>query len=125
MGVLVGPQVLLFALTAAVAGRMEKFSTALVAAIALGVLDQTLYFFSGNPSLASAVIAYSATAADRAHRVDQRIPKALCLEACEAVRRMRALVRGPIYIDLRTTDQKVRGSSPFGLYPPGRCESRS
>ena len=69
---------------------------------------------SSTPSLASAVIAYSATAADRAHRVDQRIPKALCLEACEAVRRMRALVRGPIYIDLRTMDQKVRVRVPSG-----------
>lgn len=56
VGVLVGPQVLLFALTAAVAGRMERFSTALVIAVGLGVLDQTLYFFSGDPAIASAVV---------------------------------------------------------------------
>jgi len=56
IGVLVGPQVLLFGLTAAVAGRMERFAPALVTALALGVLEQTLYFFSGNPSLASAIV---------------------------------------------------------------------
>ena len=56
VGVLVGPQVLLFGLTAAVAGRMEKFTTALVTAVMLGVLEQTLYSFSGNPSIASAVV---------------------------------------------------------------------
>ena len=56
IGVLVGPQVLLFGLTAAVAGRMERFAPALVAALVLGVLEQTLFYFSGNPSLASAVV---------------------------------------------------------------------
>jgi branched-chain amino acid transport system permease protein len=56
VGVLVGPQVLLFALTAAVAGRMERFTDALVCAVGLGVLEQTLYYFSGNPSIASAVV---------------------------------------------------------------------
>ena len=56
IGTLVGPQVLLFALTAAVAGRMERFTDALICAVGLGVLEQTLYYFSGNASIASAVV---------------------------------------------------------------------
>lgn len=40
----VGPFVLLYALAAAVIARMEKFSTALIAAVALGITEQAIFF---------------------------------------------------------------------------------
>src|SRR4051812_22326273 len=56
IGADVGPYVLLYALAAAVIARMESFSVALVAGIAIGILEQALYYFSRNPSIASAVM---------------------------------------------------------------------
>jgi branched-chain amino acid transport system permease protein len=56
IGADVGPYVLLYGLAAAVIARMESFPIALVAGIAIGILEQSLYFFSRNPSLASAVM---------------------------------------------------------------------
>jgi branched-chain amino acid transport system permease protein len=56
IGADVGPQVLLYALTAAVIADMESFSVALGAAIGLGVMGQALYYFSRDPSLADAVL---------------------------------------------------------------------
>lgn len=44
IGASIGPFVLLYALAAAVIARMERFSTALVAAVALGVTEQAVYF---------------------------------------------------------------------------------
>src|SRR5436305_9796 len=45
IGVDVGPFVLLYALAAAVIARMESFSVALAAAIGIGILEQSLYYF--------------------------------------------------------------------------------
>lgn len=56
IGTLVGPSVLLYGLAAAVIARMEKFSVALVASVAIGIADQSFYLFSRDPSLGSAVI---------------------------------------------------------------------
>jgi branched-chain amino acid transport system permease protein len=51
-----GPYVLLYALAAAVLARMESFSVALLAGVAIGVLEQSLYYFSRNPTIASALM---------------------------------------------------------------------
>jgi branched-chain amino acid transport system permease protein len=56
IGVLVGPQIVLFGLTAAVFARMESFRLALVASLALGVLEQSIYFYSRDPGLAAALL---------------------------------------------------------------------
>ena len=56
IGVDVGPYVLLYALAAAVIARMERFGVALVAGIAIGVLEQCIYYFSRDPSVASALM---------------------------------------------------------------------
>jgi branched-chain amino acid transport system permease protein len=56
VGVDVGPFVLLYALAAAVIARMESFSVALAAGVAIGILEQSLYFFSRDPSIASALM---------------------------------------------------------------------
>src|SRR4051794_12438612 len=56
IGADVGPYVLLYALAAAVIARMESFTVALVAGVAIGILEQSLYYFSRNPSIASAVM---------------------------------------------------------------------
>jgi branched-chain amino acid transport system permease protein len=44
VGTSVGPFVLLYALAAAVIAKMERFSTALVAAVGLGIAEQAIYF---------------------------------------------------------------------------------
>lgn len=44
IGTSVGPFVLLYALSAAVIAKMERFSTALVAAVALGITEQAIFF---------------------------------------------------------------------------------
>ncbi|HVT77602.1 MAG TPA: ABC transporter permease [Acidimicrobiales bacterium] len=56
IGVFVGPTFLLFGLAAAVIARMDSFGTAVVAGVALGVLEQTLYYFSRDPNVAGALI---------------------------------------------------------------------
>ena len=70
IGVDVGPYVLLYALGAAVIARMESFSVALAAGVAIGILEQSLYYFSRDPSIASALmlpILLAAMLADRGH----------------------------------------------------------
>ncbi|MBA2608853.1 MAG: ABC transporter permease [Actinobacteria bacterium] len=56
IGVFVGPVILLYGLAAAVIARMESFTTALIAGIALGVIEQTLYYFTRDPSVSGALI---------------------------------------------------------------------
>ncbi len=56
VGVFVGPVILLYGLAAAVIARMESFGTALVAGIALGMIEQTLYYFSRDPAVSGALI---------------------------------------------------------------------
>lgn len=56
IGVDIGPSVLVYALAVAVIARMERFGVALVAGICIGVLEQTIYIFSRDPSVASAVM---------------------------------------------------------------------
>jgi branched-chain amino acid transport system permease protein len=56
VGADIGPFVLLYSLSAAVVARMESFSTALVAGVAIGIIEQSLYFFSTDPSVASALM---------------------------------------------------------------------
>jgi branched-chain amino acid transport system permease protein len=55
VGASVGPFVLLYALAAAVIARMEKFSTALVAAVALGMTEQAIYFSTRDPNVGVAI----------------------------------------------------------------------
>ena len=52
----VGPSVLLFGLTAAVVARMERFSTAFVAGVLIGALDQSVVFATGRAVLSHAVM---------------------------------------------------------------------
>lgn len=52
----IGPSVLVYALGVAVIARMESFSTALVGGIAVGVLQQCLYYFSHDPDIPQAVM---------------------------------------------------------------------
>ncbi|HZT64697.1 MAG TPA: ABC transporter permease [Acidimicrobiales bacterium] len=56
IGADIGPFVLLYALSAAVIARMESFSVALVAGVCIGIIEQSLYYFSRDPSIASAVM---------------------------------------------------------------------
>ncbi|HMC51936.1 MAG TPA: hypothetical protein VKI64_04170, partial [Acidimicrobiales bacterium] len=56
IGVFVGPVILLYGLGAAVIARMENLGVALVAGVALGILEQCLYYFSRDPSIAGALI---------------------------------------------------------------------
>jgi branched-chain amino acid transport system permease protein len=51
----IGPSLLIYWLAAAVIARMESFSIALVAGVALGVADQAIFYFSGDPSLPAAL----------------------------------------------------------------------
>src|SRR5205823_2531430 len=54
IGVFVGPTILLYGLAAAVMARMESFSVALAAGVALGIIEQTLYYFSRDPTVSGA-----------------------------------------------------------------------
>ena len=56
IGIFLGPTILLYGLAAAVIARMESFGTALVAGVSLGVIEQTLYYFSKDPSVSAALI---------------------------------------------------------------------
>jgi branched-chain amino acid transport system permease protein len=52
----IGPQVLLYALAAAVIAKMENFSVALVAAVAIGITEQCIYYSSHDPGITEAVM---------------------------------------------------------------------
>jgi branched-chain amino acid transport system permease protein len=56
VGADIGPFVLLYALAAAVIARMESFPIALAAGVGIGVLEQSVYYFSRDPSVASALM---------------------------------------------------------------------
>jgi len=56
IGADIGPAVLLYALAAAVIAKMESFPVALVAGIAIGITEQSLYYFSRDPAVAQAVM---------------------------------------------------------------------
>lgn len=56
VGADIGPAVLLYALAAAVIARMESFGVALAAGIAIGITEQSLYFFSRDPAIAQALM---------------------------------------------------------------------
>jgi branched-chain amino acid transport system permease protein len=56
VGVDIGPAVLIYSLAAAVIGKMEKFGTALAAGLCIGILEQTIYAFTHDPSVAAAVM---------------------------------------------------------------------
>ena len=56
VGADIGPFVLLYSLSAAVIARMESFPVALVAGVCIGILEQSLYYFSRDPSIASALM---------------------------------------------------------------------
>ncbi|GAC1531676.1 MAG: ABC transporter permease [Acidimicrobiales bacterium] len=56
IGADVGTSVLLYALAAAVIARMESFPVALAAGVAIGILDQSLYYFSRDPNIGVALM---------------------------------------------------------------------
>jgi branched-chain amino acid transport system permease protein len=56
VGADIGPFVLLYALAAAVIARMESFPVALAAGVGIGVVEQSVYYFSRDPSVASALM---------------------------------------------------------------------
>ena len=56
IGVDVGPFVLLDALAVAVIAKMENFGVALVAGVCIGMIEQTIYIFTRDPSVANAVM---------------------------------------------------------------------
>ncbi|HEV2370072.1 MAG TPA: hypothetical protein VGR90_09355, partial [Acidimicrobiales bacterium] len=56
VGADIGPFVLLYSLSAAVIARMESFSVAMFAGIGIGMIEQSLYYFSKDPSVASALM---------------------------------------------------------------------
>jgi ABC-type branched-subunit amino acid transport system permease subunit len=56
IGADIGPAVLLYALAAAVIARMESFSVALAAGVAIGITENSIYFFSRDPNVAQAVM---------------------------------------------------------------------
>jgi branched-chain amino acid transport system permease protein len=55
-GVLLGAGVLLYALAAAVIARMESLSMALAAGLAIGVIDQTVFYATRNPNISQAIM---------------------------------------------------------------------
>jgi len=56
IGVDIGPAVLVYSLAVAVIAKMERFGVALVAGVCIGILEQTIFAFSRDPSVASAVM---------------------------------------------------------------------
>ena len=56
LGSVLGPTILIRALTAAVLGRMEKFPHIFIAALALGVIESTVIFRTGQPVVGDAVL---------------------------------------------------------------------
>ncbi len=56
IGSVLGPTILIRALTAAVLGRMEKLPTIFVASLALGMVESTIIFRTGQPDLADGIL---------------------------------------------------------------------
>src|SRR5205807_9003224 len=63
IGSVLGPSLLLRALAAAVIGRMESLPVTFVAAVALGVVEQSVFFVSGNTIVVDAVMFFVIIAA--------------------------------------------------------------
>jgi ABC-type branched-subunit amino acid transport system ATPase component/ABC-type branched-subunit amino acid transport system permease subunit len=55
-GGLVGPSLLLFGLAAAAIGRMDSMPRAMAAAVGLGIVDQTVFFVTGNGTVSLAIV---------------------------------------------------------------------
>jgi branched-chain amino acid transport system permease protein len=56
IGSVLGPTILIRALTAAVLGRMEKLPTIFVASLALGIVEASIVYRTGDPDLADGVL---------------------------------------------------------------------
>ena len=56
IGSVLGPTILIRALTAAVLGRMEKLPTIFVASLALGMVESTIIFRTGRPDVADGIL---------------------------------------------------------------------
>lgn len=56
LGSVLGPTILIRALTAGVLGRMEKLPTIFVASLALGIIESSILFTRGDPLLADGVL---------------------------------------------------------------------
>ncbi len=56
IGSVLGPTILIRALTAAVLGRMEKLPTIFVASLALGIVESSIVYRTGDPDLADGVL---------------------------------------------------------------------
>lgn len=56
IGSVLGPTILIRALTAAVLGRMEKLPTIFVASLALGMVEATIIFRTGRPDVADGIL---------------------------------------------------------------------
>lgn len=56
IGSVLGPTILIRALTAGVLGRMEKLPTIFVASLGLGIIESSILFTRGDPLLADAVL---------------------------------------------------------------------
>ena len=56
IGADVGPYVLLYALTAAVIAKMDSFYVATVAAVCIGIIDQSMYYWSRVANLGAALM---------------------------------------------------------------------
>jgi branched-chain amino acid transport system permease protein len=56
IGSVLGPTILIRALTAAVLGKMEKLPTIFVASLALGMVESTIIFRTGRPDLADGIL---------------------------------------------------------------------
>jgi len=56
IGSVLGPTILIRALTAGVLGKMEKLPTIFVASLALGMIEATIVFATGRPDLADGVL---------------------------------------------------------------------
>lgn len=55
-GAAFGPGLLVRALAPAVVGRMENLRTTFVAALVLGIVDQSVFFRAGNPAVTNAIL---------------------------------------------------------------------
>lgn len=56
IGSVLGPTILIRALTAAVLGRMERLPTIFVASLGLGMIEATIIFRTGRPTVADAIL---------------------------------------------------------------------
>lgn len=110
LGGLAGPTILLFALTAAVIGRMESMPIALGAGMFIGVIDQSSVFATGRPSLGAAIMLLIILVALLVQR--SRLSRAY--DAGTSTWQMVKEFR-PIPIELRRVREVVIGRTILGL----------